>query len=114
MSASSSVGRLIELEQVEVLRRVYTGELFPRSAPLYGFPREDSEALLLFGMLGVLARRMENGELGVRQELDSAPSRSARRFSPHSCASAAPCAHVGSCSSSGGNGAWASIVAIRR
>lgn len=64
--------------------------------------------------LGMIPRRMEVRKRRVRQEVDSASSRPANLPSPHVSASAAARSHVGSWSSSGGNGASASIVATCR
>jgi hypothetical protein len=95
-------------EEREVRFGVDARELLFARAPVDGLAREPEEPILTFGMI---SGRVKVRERGVRQEVDSASRRPASRPSPHSSASAAARAQVGSWSSSGGRGASASIVA---
>jgi hypothetical protein len=74
-------------------RGVGAEQLLLRRTSLDRLPTEPLEPVL---PLRMAARRMEPGELGIGQEVDSAPIRSASRPRPQLPASSAARAQVGS------------------
>ena len=99
------------LELVEVGAFVDAGQVGATGPPVDDGAVEEQEPLR---SLGVLAGRVQPGELVVRQRLDVASSRPASAPSPSSDAKAAARAQSGSASTIAGSGAPGSSVAIER
>jgi hypothetical protein len=99
------------LQQLEVRLVVDAEEVVAPGQPLDEGAVEDEKPLR---SLGMLAGRVEPGELVVRQRFDVASSRPASAPSPSSDAKAAARAQSGSPSTTSGSGAPGSSVAIER
>ena len=99
------------LQQLQVTVLVDPRKLLVRRFPLDDLALQHEQPVWA---LGVVARRVQVSKGRVRQELDSASSRRVSRPRPHSSASAAARFQVGCWSSSFGNGASRSIVAMCR
>jgi hypothetical protein len=99
------------LEPLEVHLVVDAREVGAPGAPLDHGALEEQEPL---GTLGMLAGRVQPGEVVVRQRLDVASRRPASAPRPSSDANAAARAQSGSASTTGGKGASGSSVAIER